>query len=475
MPIADELAVRRSEAPDRPAVSVHRAGQAETLTWSALHDAAAVVAGGAAHLGPGPVALVLDNTPASVAVLLGLVQGGIDIAPMETGNSQLGDPTSPVRRVATALVVPPGYAAPASGLPLHTYVDLLAAAHRGGRPPGHEGEVLQLTSGSTGIPRLVRQPAENAIRGAYLYRDVHAVDDRDVLLAAVPLAHSFGLVGALTTALVTGAQLRTVARFGARAVLEGLRAGATTLFATPLGYQLLTGAAGPGGWRTALRIALSSGGPLDQATADAAEDRLGTPIRSVYGSTETGLIACRRGDDPTSAAADVGIMAPGVSWRLRTEDGTLLPYGEGGLLVRTSTMLRGYTDIGDPPPYDRGWYDTGDTARVGPDGRVVLLGRRKSFVNVGGRKVSTARVEAVVSGCAAVREVAAYGVLNGHHEEELWAALVLEDGYRAEDVMSYCRAHLTAYETPHRVRVLGELPRNAMGKVVRNRLPGVAA
>ncbi len=474
MPIADELDRRASEVPGGPAVSVHRGGRTETMTWSALHAAAAAVAAGAARLGPGPVGLVLDNTPASVAVLLGLIQAGVDVAPMETGNSQLADQASPVRHVATRVVMPPGHAAPDSGIPLHTYGDLLAAAAAGG-PSGREGEVLQLTSGSTGVPRLVRQPAENAIRGAHLYRELHALDRGDVLLAGVPLAHSFGLVGALTTALVTGAHLRTVDRFRVRAVLDGLRGGATALFASPLGYQLLTGAVGSGGLRTGLRVALSSGGPMDQATADAATHRLGTAIRGVYGSTETGLISCRRGDDATPAAADVGAMAPGVSWRLRTQDGTLRPHGEGGLLVRTATMLYGYADSGELPPYDRGWYDTGDTARVGPDGRVVLLGRRKSFVNIGGRKVSTTRVEAVVGGCVAVREVAAYGVLNGHHEEELWAALVLEDGYRSEDVMSYCRAHLTPYETPHRLRVLPELPRNAMGKVVRNRLPGAAA
>lgn len=472
MRIAAELAGRRSDTPHTPAVSVHRRDRWESITWASLHDAAHRVAGAAGALRPGPVALVLDNSPAGIAVLLGLLLAGTDVAPLELDNSQLADPRSPVRRVAATVVVPPDIAATTIGPPVLTYPDLLIRRRDGADRSGREGEVLQLTSGSTGEPKLARQPAGQAVRGARLYRDLHGLGPDDALLAAVPLAHSFGFVGALFTALVTGAHLRTVERFHTRAVLEGLMMGTTTLLATPLGYRLIVDAAGPRGCRTGLRVALCSGGPLPDDVAASTAERLGTDVRQVYGSTETGLIACRHDPGQAPAPGGVGVMAPGVSWRLRAMNGTLMRHGEGTLLVRTSTMLVGYLGADRPPAYDRGWYDTGDTARVDAEGRVVLLGRKSSFVNVGGRKVHAGRVEAVVSDCPGVREVAAYGVVNSRQEEELWAALVLEDGYGPEDVMAYCRLHLTPYETPHHLRVLAGLPRNAMGKIVRSTLPG---
>ncbi|MFI1418628.1 class I adenylate-forming enzyme family protein [Streptomyces sp. NPDC020731] len=475
MDITAELARRRTESPRAPAVSVRRQDGWESVDWGTLHDNSHKAAGAAAGLPPGPVALVLDNSPAGVAVLFGLLIAGVAVAPLEPDTSQLADVRSPVRRVSATVVGPPGGTATTAGPPDLTYPDLLTGRQRDAVPPGHEGEVLQLTSGSTGTPKLARQPAGNAVRGARLYRDLHDLGPDDVLLAAVPLAHSFGLVGALTTALVTGAHLRTGERFSTRAVLDGLERDATVLLSTPLGCRLLAGAIGPHGRRTGLRVALCSGGPLSPEVAASAADRLGVPVRQVYGSTETGLIACRHGHAEDGPADALGVMAPGVSWRLRTGNGELTEYGEGTLLVRTSTMLLGHRGTDRPPEYDRGWYVTGDTARVDAAGRVTVLGRKASFVNVGGRKVNAGRVEAVVGDCPGVREAAAYGVVNSSQEEELWAALVLEDGYGPEDVMSYCRSRLTPYETPHHLQVVTALPRNAMGKVVRGALPGAGA
>jgi acyl-CoA synthetase (AMP-forming)/AMP-acid ligase II len=307
----------------------------------------------------------------------------------------------------------------------------------------------------------------HVLRGGRIYRDVFGLTPDDTVLAAVPLAHSFGLVGGLAACLVTGATLVTLPRFTPRGLVEGLAGGATVLLGTPTVYDLAArilparrpdaGIAG----RSRLRMALCSGAPLARAVADGAAARLGVGVHDVYGSTETGLIACRPPGDEPQAAGSVGRPAPGVAVRVA---------GGGRLWVRTATALTGYADGGPPPPVDSdGFYDTGDLAAL-VDGDIRLHGRKPTFVNVGGRKVNPRRVEDVVRTLAGVCDVAVYGV-EAEGGEEVCAAVVLDGWTTVAGLLAGCRSRLAAYEVPHRVHLVDRLPRDAMGKVERAHLP----
>jgi acyl-coenzyme A synthetase/AMP-(fatty) acid ligase len=312
------------------------------------------------------------------------------------------------------------------------------------------------------------------MRGGRLYGDIHGIGDSDVLLAAVPLAHSFGLVGAVMAAVVSGAALWTVMRFRPSVVLAGLVGGATVMLGTPLVYDLITAAIPRNRTYPALRVALSSGGPLTDRVATLARDRLGRPIHQVYGSTETGLIASQYERDDPWPDGCVGTMVAGVTWRLREEPSEPSGHAGGTLLVHTSTMFRGYADAdADAAPSaapNDGLYDSGDVVHVDDQRQVFVLGRKDTFVNVGGRKVNPRRIERIITENPDVREVAVYGVVDDAGEERLHAALVLRPTASVEAVVATCRGRLVAHEVPHRLHVLSALPRSGMGKVDRSGL-----
>jgi acyl-coenzyme A synthetase/AMP-(fatty) acid ligase len=450
------LARARARWPDRVAVrsGTPDGGWAAT-TWAQLHDAARSAAARAAPLGAGaPVVLVVDGTADSIATAVGLVAAGVDTVLLEEHSSYLGDPASPVHAAGPRLVIGPpgtgdvsygGFRAPA-GAPLP------AGAPR-------PGEILQLTSGSTGEPRIARQTLPNALTGGRLYRRLFGMSTVDTVLVAVPVAHSYGLAG-LCSALLSGATLVTLPRFGLRTLVAGLDAGATVLLGTPLLYRLLAPVRAAHGPPPRLRVALSAGGPMPEDTTGITA-ALGTPVRQIYGTTEVGLIACV----PSALAAwppgSVGFPAPGVTLRLR----------EGRLAVRTPMMFRGYVGGDRPFLTPDGFYDSGDLARVDPGGHLFVVGRKEGVVNVGGRKVSPARIERLLLDHPGVRDAAVFGVERPDHEQEMHAALVLGAGTDVGAVLAYCRSRsLRPYEVPHRVHVLDRLPRNGMGKVDRHRL-----
>ncbi|MEO3930160.1 class I adenylate-forming enzyme family protein [Micromonosporaceae bacterium B7E4] len=450
--LVDALRRNRDRRPHAVAVRTSTPAGWQTTTWARLHDAVLSVAGGGGWMARrAPVVVLVDGTADSIAIVLGLAHAGVDLLLLEGRNSFLTDNQSAVRRSGASIVVGPGHRPPDA----FRYLSYEECGRPSEADPVRapcEPEILQLTSGSTGEPRVARQPLRSVLHGGELYRDLFELTDRDVVLAAVPLAHSFGLVGGMAAALVSGATLCTVTRFQPRRLLEALDS-ATTVLGTPLVYELLAPLL-PAGRYAHVRNALSSGGPLAPAVAESVAERLGTGIRQIYGSTETGLIACADGSADPAQDGLVGHPAPGVEVRVAP--------GDGRLLVRTRTMFTGY--LGEPVRGD-GFYDTGDLARLEADCGIVLIGRKETFVNVGGRKVNPRRIERVLVEHPGVREAFVYGA-GGAGGEEVNAAVVLAGGTRVEDVVEFCRSHgLMPYEVPHRLHVLDRLPRTGMGKV----------
>ncbi|WP_343960434.1 fatty acid--CoA ligase family protein [Pseudonocardia alaniniphila] len=465
--ILDLLHRHAEKSPGTVAMSVGTPTGWESVTWAQLCDAASAVARRARGLpaGAGPVVLVVDNSIACVTVLLGLAIASREVLLVESANSYLADEQSAVLRAAPSCVVgPEGLATSVSTRLTYLSFGELTAGPSRAPAPGEGGSMIhQLTSGSTGEPRIVRHSVDNMVRGGHIYREVHGLTDADSVFVTVPLAHSFGLIGGLAAALVSGARLLTLNRFNLRVLVAGLHDGATVMLSTPLGYELIAAASSPARQENSLRLALSSGGPLSERVAATASHRLGVRIHQVYGSTETGLVACAYDRAEPWPDGSVGRFAPGVEWRMADDDATTQD-GAGRLLVRTSTMFDGYLDSAAPDACS-GFYDTGDLVRVDERGHVFVVARKNTFVNVGGRKVNPRRIERLIAEHREVAEIAVYGAGSEGDEQEIHAAVVLTGSTGVAELLRFCRSRLMPYEVPHRVHVVSELPRTALGKV----------
>ncbi|WP_343898384.1 fatty acid--CoA ligase family protein [Micromonospora gifhornensis] len=466
-----ELRRRSDERADAAALRTATATGGHLATWAQLHDAASAVRGFAATLEPAaPVLLIVDNTPASAATLIGLTAAGVDVLPVEEVSSHLADLLAPSRNPGVRTVVGPARAAGTqpAGIAFLRYERCRAQPDEASAPRARRlGEVLQLTSGSAGEPKIVRHSLANVWQGGHTYRQILDLTPADVVVAAVPLAHSFGLVGALTAAIVSGAELRTTQRFQPGRLADMLAAEATVLFGTPQVYRLLTPVMHRRPTPARLRAAVSSGGPLSADLGVRARAVLGVPVRQFYGSTETGLISYQPDLDGELPDPSVGVPVPGVRLRLtRAEPDD--PTGAGQLSVYTPTLFHGYLGGSGPVCTPDGFYDTGDLARLDADGRLHLLGRKDTFVNVGGRKVNPTRVARILGEHPEVREAFVFGLTDADGEQRVHAAVVLGPGTDRADLAEHCRARgLAPYEVPHELHPLDRLPRTAMGKVDR--------
>ncbi|MBL0885594.1 class I adenylate-forming enzyme family protein [Myceligenerans indicum] len=459
--LVERLDALSREAPERIAVRSQGVRPMTRAEFAAAARHAAVAIRGCWDAGThdGPVAVVVDGTPPSLASLVGALECGLDVVAVEAGAPALTGARDVLADLDVGVVV----AAHAPGTwPGATVLDPAglrgaagAATPSGGvTDPAGEADLLQLTSGSSGRPRLARQTHAGAVAAALSYVDRFQLAADDVVVLPVSAAHSYGMAGMLS-ALIVGGSVTSVPTFTPAGAVTALR-DATVLFGTPLMYRYLTVGLLGRGEAGALRAAVSAGAPLDAEVAQTFRDRTGVVIRQIYGSTEAGLIACtpvwRAGVPPDA----VGPPAPGVDVRVARD---------GELLVRTPSLMRGY--LGDEAPRrEDGFQPTGDLGSLGEDGLLRITGRKSHFAKIGGRRVGLALVEEAMRACPGVVDAAARSRAAPDGDERLVGYVVL-DGVAPGDVLTALRGGgLAPYEVPSELRELPELPRNHLGKVI---------
>jgi long-chain acyl-CoA synthetase len=231
----------------------------------------------------------------------------------------------------------------------------------------------------------------------------------------------------------------------------------------PYLFEMLARPDGPSFVRRGLRTCLSAGAPLRCRTAAAFRERFGVPIRSFYGTSETGGItydASLEGDGAARDEGCVGTPLPGVEVMLEGE--------ESRVVVRGANVAAGYIGPVEEEAgggFGEGLFRTGDTGRFDGQGRLHLTGRISGLVNVSGRKVNPREIERTLVSVDGVGDAAVLSVSDESRGESLVACIVAENGVTREQVMAHLRASLAPYKIPRRLVFLAELPRNARGKL----------
>jgi malonyl-CoA/methylmalonyl-CoA synthetase len=252
------------------------------------------------------------------------------------------------------------------------------------------------------------------------------------------------------------------AKFDPADVATRAEDGATLFFGVPTMYQRLVQSGQVERLRP-LRLLVSGSAPLPAELAEELARRTGQIPLERYGMTETVMLTSNPYDGPRKPGT-VGLPLPGVSVRL-SEAGEVEVRGPnviGGYYERPEADAEAFT--GD------GWFRTGDIGEHNEDGYLRLVGRSKELIISGGYNVYPREVEEVLAGFPDVREVAVVGRPSERWGEEVTAVVVADEAIDSERLRAYAAERLAPYKVPKRVEFIDEIPRNAMGKVVRGDL-----
>jgi malonyl-CoA/methylmalonyl-CoA synthetase len=326
--------------------------------------------------------------------------------------------------------------------------------------------LLMYTSGTTGTPKGALLSHGNLLASANAVRLAWRWTERDRLVLALPLFHAHGLGVGLHGTLLSGASAVLLPRFDATAVLDAAQAHQATLFfGVPTMYTRL--AAEPRAAELArLRLCVSGSAPLSPSTFARIEELSGQRVLERYGMTET-LMNVSNPYDGERRPGTVGLPLPGVELRLAEQT-------TGEILVRGPNVFRGYwrNPQATAAVLDKdGWFHTGDVGEFDEAGYLRIVGRTRELIITGGYNVYPREVEDALAAHPWVAEAAVVGVPSEEWGEVVTAFVVARDArLDATMVTEHARELLVPYKVPRDVRFVPELPRNALGKVVKQEL-----
>ena len=346
---------------------------------------------------------------------------------------------------------------------------------------GDDVVMLAYTSGTTGRPKGVPLSHANLLSSTRGVMWAWRWNEDDVLVHALPFSHQHGL-SSVHISLLSGSRAVVYSRFDPDRLCAAIESEkATVLFAVPAIYeQLATWEGIEEADFSSLRLAVSGSSALFPALARKISALLGQDVLERYGSTESGLNVSNPYKGPRRFGS-VGFPLPGTELAIVDDDSHSLPPGnDGEIVLRGPQVFSGYWELPDATKenfYPGGWFRTGDVGQVDPDdGYLTITGRLKEMIISGGLNVYPREVELVLEDHATVDKAAVVGVPSERWGEEVVAFVVSAQGRKVDDeeLTAHTRQHLSAYKCPKRFLAIDELPRNQMGKVLRDELVQVA-
>jgi malonyl-CoA/methylmalonyl-CoA synthetase len=362
-------------------------------------------------------------------------------------------------------------------------IDVASRANRFAADDGAaEAPALILyTSGTTGAPKGVVLPRRAIASNLDALADAWTWRRDDVLAHALPLFHAHGLVLGTLGPIRLGGRLWHIGQFDGQALANAIENGATMVFGVPTMYHRLAEEAETNSdLARALgraRLLVSGSAPLPTREHLRLERLTGQRIVERYGLTET-LMNCAIRAEGDRRPGYVGTPLEGVEVKLVADDGSTLETSDnetiGEIAVRGPNLFIEYLNRADATAaaVRQGWFYTGDLACRAPDGYIRIVGRRGTdLIKTGGYKVGAGEVEAALLEHPDVLEVAVTGEADEDLGERIVAWVVPRDHQpSSENLSNHVAQLLTPHKRPRDIHFLKALPRNEMGKVMKQAL-----
>lgn len=328
--------------------------------------------------------------------------------------------------------------------------------------PGDSGThaLVLMTSGSTGVPKIVRLSHENLIHSTDSIIESIALTDSDRAINLLPMAHIGGLVDLFLVPLISGGSLAFADPRDQAKVSTLLASSQITWLQGPpaILQSLLRIVNRP---TPKLRLIRSVSAPLPHDLFTELSAAFDVPLVEMYGMSETAGVITSNPLPP--ARQKIGSVGKPVNCEILIKN-------TNEVWVRSKGLFHGYANEADNEGL---WEDdaffTGDLGHLDPEGYLFLTGRAKDLINRGGQKITPCEIDQIAESWPEVREAASFGFPHPTLGEEVGLALVLKDEANLTDqkIRERLSAKLTDYKLPKRLIRIDKLPRNQSGKLQR--------
>jgi len=338
--------------------------------------------------------------------------------------------------------------------------------------------LLQYTGGTTGTPKGAMLSHANLVANTLQMAGWFAKAERgkEVVMAAIPFFHVYGMTVCMIFGLYTGAEIVIVPRpRPVDVVMKVIQKTRASVFpGVPTLYTAINHHPDVKKYKLgSVKLCLSGAAPLPLEVAETFEKITGGRLVEGYGMTETSPVATANPLFGPRRAGSIGLPVPDTDAKIvDLETGARLGVGqEGELAIKGPQVMLGYwkRPVETAETIKDGWIHTGDIGKFDADGFFYIVDRKKDMISASGLKVLPREVEEVLFMHPKVQEAVVAGVPDPYRGETVKAYVVPKAGAKptAEELIKFCKLHLASFKVPTQVEFRDELPKSMIGKVLR--------
>jgi acyl-CoA synthetase (AMP-forming)/AMP-acid ligase II len=325
--------------------------------------------------------------------------------------------------------------------------------------------LLKLTSGTTAAPRAIRFRADQLLADCDQICETMGISDGDLNFGVIPISHSYGFSNLLTPLIARGVPMVVSRDRTPRAVLADLaRTNATVFPGTPVFYQAFCNMDDVPALPK-LRLCISAGAPLSGVVAKKFFEKFKQPIHSFYGASECGGICY---DQNGTTFVDGFVGRPMQRIKIEFIEPTA---SSSQIRVRSAAVSDGYFPDRDEQKLGNGVF-VPDDLLAKHNSALTIVGRVSDVINVAGKKVNPAEIEAQLLRCKGVRQAVVFGRSTGAglRNEQVAACVQASPQTTENELLRFCRFSLSPWQVPKRIFIVGAIPTNERGKISRRDL-----